>query len=198
MLSLFGSEMSLLGLGQMDDVHTALSKTVNEESCLRVYQQKTGRYTFGIPLSAGMMVSSNTSKFAKPKLSLLVNSLGIIFQLRDDFLGIFSSSDKTGKSVGGDIREKKKTWIYFKLLQVASKIDRKTVEGFYNQDKQLTSTQQKFVLDTMHKYDMQTVVNEELSRRRLTSLKMLDKLLFNKEQRIIFDDLINYLAVREK
>lgn len=198
LVNLFGYEMSLLGLGQMDDVHTALSKTVDEESCLRVYQQKTGRYTFGLPMIAGVIASAKSSKFPLSKLNSLGNSLGIIFQLRDDFLGIFSSSDKTGKSVGGDIREKKKTWIYFKFLQVASKIDRKNVENLYNQDKQLSKSQQKLVLDLMNKYDMQAVVNKELSRRRLTSLKSLQKLPFGKEQRIVFEDLINYLVEREK
>lgn len=198
LINLFGFEMSLLGLGQMDDVHTALSKTVDEESCLRVYQQKTGRYTFGLPMTAGIIASAKSSKFPLAKLNSLGNSLGIIFQLRDDFLGVFSSSDKTGKSVGGDIREKKKTWIYFKFLQVASKVDKRKVESLYNQDKQLSKSEQKLVLDLMNKYDMQTVVNKELSRRRLTSLKALDKLPFEKEQRIIFDDLINYLVVREK
>lgn len=198
LINLFGFEMSLVGFGQMDDIHTALSKTVDEESCLRVYQQKTGRYTFGVPLSAGIIISSRKSKMPMSKLHSLVSSLGIIFQLRDDFLGVFGSSDKTGKSVGGDIREKKKTWIYFKLLQVASRADKKKIEDLYNQSKQLNISQQKLVFDLMIKYDMQAVVNKELSRRRIITIKALDKLLFDKEQKAVFGELIDYLTVREK
>jgi geranylgeranyl diphosphate synthase type II len=36
-------------------------------------------------------------------------SLGILFQMQDDLLGVFGDPDRTGKSTSGDLREGKQT-----------------------------------------------------------------------------------------
>lgn len=64
LIELFSSEMSLLGLGQMDDLYTAVTNTSTEQDCLRIYEQKTGRYTFGLPLLAGLILAGKFNKNA--------------------------------------------------------------------------------------------------------------------------------------
>jgi geranylgeranyl diphosphate synthase type II len=46
-------------------------------------------------------------------------SLGIAFQLQDDYLDAFGDPETFGKQVGGDIIENKKTYLYLKALEFA-------------------------------------------------------------------------------
>ena len=198
-LNLFSSEMSLLGLGQMDDVSTALLKSVNEDSCLRVYEQKTGRYTFGLPIIAGLHLAQvKLTPSTIRNIQALVKSLGILFQLRDDYLGVFGDPLKTGKSVGGDIREKKKTWIYFRLLKICSKAEKNKLEPLFNNSAVINKAQQSWVLKLLQSYNMEDVVNSELLSHQTKALQKLKNIPFGERQRAIMIDLINYLTVREK
>lgn len=54
-------------------------------------------------------------------------SLGIAFQLRDDWLGIFGDEKKLGKPIGSDIFERKRTVLMTKTVEMASPKDREFV-----------------------------------------------------------------------
>ncbi len=61
-------------------------------------------------------------------------NLGIAFQLQDDYLDAFGDPKTFGKQVGGDIIENKKTFLYLKALEFASKDDKKTLETLFSQN----------------------------------------------------------------
>lgn len=61
-------------------------------------------------------------------------NLGIAFQLQDDYLDAFADPTKFGKQVGGDIREKKKTYLYLRTLERASSRDLAKLRNWYEQD----------------------------------------------------------------
>ncbi len=48
-------------------------------------------------------------------------SLGIAFQIQDDYLDAFGDPEKFGKQVGGDIKQNKKTFLLLHSLEVANK-----------------------------------------------------------------------------
>lgn len=58
--------------------------------------------------------------------------LGIAFQLQDDYLDAFGDPKTFGKQVGGDIIENKKTFLYLKSMEFASKKQRKELEDLYS------------------------------------------------------------------
>lgn len=109
-LSIVSREIIAVGLAQMQDVHNGYLADVEEEAILQVYTYKTGRYTFSLPLSIGAMIAGADQKQIEV-LGRIGEALGRIFQLRDDQLGIFGSTEKIGKPAGSDIREDKKTLI---------------------------------------------------------------------------------------
>lgn len=47
-------------------------------------------------------------------------NLGIAFQIQDDYLDAFGEKEKTGKEVGGDIRQNKKTFLLLHAMEKAS------------------------------------------------------------------------------
>ena len=106
---LFASEFGLVGLGQMLDVEAgAAAQALPERRILDIYRYKTARYSFYLPLAAGWAIGGGATK-VRPALERLGEDLGLVFQIKDDELGLFGVPDETGKPVGSDIREGKKT-----------------------------------------------------------------------------------------
>ncbi len=107
-LSLVSREIAVVGLAQMQDVHHGYREEVPRQAILDVYTYKTGRYTFSLPLMIGAILAG-VSEERQRLLARFGEHVGRIFQIRDDYLGIFGESEDTGKPVGSDIREDKKT-----------------------------------------------------------------------------------------
>ena len=58
--------------------------------------------------------------------------LGRLFQVQDDYLDLYGDELDFGKSIGGDIYEKKKTALYVRALVCANEQDRKSLKKIYN------------------------------------------------------------------
>jgi geranylgeranyl diphosphate synthase type I len=104
-----------VGLAQMKDVefgHSSNDFSLDEIE--EVYLYKTARYTFSLPLVIGGFCAHLTQSELN-HLEKIGELIGIIFQIRDDYLALFGNTQVTGKSVGNDITENKKT-IYHHYL----------------------------------------------------------------------------------
>jgi geranylgeranyl diphosphate synthase type I len=129
LISLCAEEYFKVGLAQMNDVYLGGSETeVTEEDILNVYRYKTARYTFSLPLMIGAMLGGASAEVSG-QLEEIGELLGMIFQIKDDELGIFSTDGELGKPVGSDIREKKKTLFYYYIMESAKNQGDKTVLG---------------------------------------------------------------------
>ncbi len=116
LLSLCAGELSRVAIAQMQDVAWGAGPDpAPEEEVLRLYTFKTGRYTFSLPLAAGALLAGCGPE-PRAALERLGECLGILFQLRDDLLGLFGNARELGKPVGSDVREGKKTILHGRLL----------------------------------------------------------------------------------
>ena len=114
LIQLFARESVYTGLGQMEDIYYGgTQKQVSEKGILGIYLYKTAHYTFSLPLISGAILAGENLK-TLAKLNKLGEYFGTIFQIKDDELGIFGNEKETGKAVGRDIKENKKTlyWLY--------------------------------------------------------------------------------------
>lgn len=116
-------ELAKVGLAQMKDVEWGLTPQIpSKTEIMRMYCHKTARYTFSMPLAVGAILARRPE--ATHTLEAIGEALGIVFQIRDDELGIFGSEKQIGKPIGSDIREGKKTFYYIELLERSSQRDR--------------------------------------------------------------------------
>ncbi|HAX37710.1 MAG: hypothetical protein A2Y37_08295 [Spirochaetes bacterium GWB1_60_80] len=120
--ALAARELALVGVAQMQDVANGAQPAGGAEptasDILRLYRYKTGRYTFSLPLALGATLA-NAPAADVAALEAAGERLGIVFQLKDDELGLFAEQAELGKPVGSDIREDKKTFLRLRLLERA-------------------------------------------------------------------------------
>jgi geranylgeranyl diphosphate synthase type I len=114
-----------LGAGQFLDLLSQVNGSASVADALRVITYKTARYTTERPLQLGALLATAVSP--APESAAVTGALtrygaplGIAFQLRDDVLGVFGDPARTGKPVGGDISEGKRTVLMAVARQRAS------------------------------------------------------------------------------
>jgi geranylgeranyl diphosphate synthase type I len=79
---------------------------------------------FELSCSLGVLSANNCAKADIDRLSAFGSNTGIAFQLVDDLIGIIGDPRVTGKAVGNDIREGKKTYPIVLVLKKADPQER--------------------------------------------------------------------------
>jgi len=101
--------LMITAAGEHADVGFALRvMRADGHDILRMMEQKTAAYSFAAPLRAGAVLAGAEEEVASA-LGRIGIALGVIYQLRDDVLGVFGDESRTGKSTLGDLREGKRT-----------------------------------------------------------------------------------------
>ena len=103
-MSVWGKYFARVGYGQILDV----MKVADQTTLLNILALKSGEYSCVLPLLMGATLGGAQAELLD-KLTRYGMELGWVFQLRDDWLADFGESQKTGKPVGNDRREGKKT-----------------------------------------------------------------------------------------
>ncbi|MDQ6839195.1 MAG: polyprenyl synthetase family protein [Actinomycetota bacterium] len=93
--------------GQADDVAFEGRRTVTVEECMAMSAAKTGAL-LGAATSIGAVLAG-ASPATVGALRDFGAHLGLAFQAVDDLLGIWGDPARTGKPVGNDLRQRKKT-----------------------------------------------------------------------------------------
>jgi geranylgeranyl diphosphate synthase type I len=130
-LTLCARELGYVGVAQMQDIHAgAAAMAVLDEEVLKLYLYKTGRYTFSMPLMIGGVLGGGGPALIE-SLERLGETLGVIFQIKDDEIGLFGDAAETGKPVGSDIKEGKKTLYFGYLQRRAAREDLERLRGIF-------------------------------------------------------------------
>jgi geranylgeranyl diphosphate synthase type I len=105
--------------GQCLDLLGQAAGTGTVASALKVITYKSAKYTVERPLQLGaalagavtdgITATAGTERKVAAACTAYGIPLGVAFQLRDDVLGVFGDPAQTGKPVGGDLREGKRT-----------------------------------------------------------------------------------------
>lgn len=96
-----------------------------ENTSVAMYQEMIRKKT-AILLGCAMQMGAIIANAPKEKQTLAYTfgvKTGLAFQLQDDYLDAFATSNNSGKQVGGDILANKKTFLWLRLKEKASKND---------------------------------------------------------------------------
>lgn len=138
LLKYYSKEIYLVALAEsVDSEFGQVDKEATMSEIYDIYKYKTARYTFSLSfVLAGIIAKSDNATIQK--LDKIGELAGIIFQLKDDELGLLGDEETIGKIVGSDIRENKKTIIRHLLFQKAKGKDREFLDEIFGNE-QITS-----------------------------------------------------------
>lgn len=110
-----------MNIGQYLDTVVSASRAMSLQKSETVSRYKTAKYTIERPLHIGA-VAANEQRGTEllPMFSEYGLPLGEAFQMRDDLLGAFGDAAITGKPVGGDFIEGKRTPLLARAYAKAS------------------------------------------------------------------------------
>ncbi|MBP9670527.1 polyprenyl synthetase family protein [Candidatus Woesebacteria bacterium] len=104
-IRVWGKYMTRVGYGQtLDGLAIA-----DEATILQILSIKSGEYSCVMPLLIGATLGG-AEQGQLDQLEKYGMAVGHVFQLRDDWLGMYGDQEKTGKPVGHDQREGKHTY----------------------------------------------------------------------------------------
>lgn len=108
-LTLFEDTVFESVAGEQHDVWLSLQiEDTDPSEVVTMAEQKTAAYSFAAPLRLAAVLAGVDATVAD-ELSVIGRQIGVIYQLRDDVLGVFGDPNQTGKSTLSDLREGKQT-----------------------------------------------------------------------------------------
>ncbi len=116
--ALFSKTALMVCEGQQWDVDFETRSDISLDAYIKMIEYKTA-VLVGAALQMGAMIAE-APQSESHKIYEFGRNLGIAFQLQDDFLDAFGNEASFGKRIGGDIIERKKTYLYLKALENAT------------------------------------------------------------------------------
>jgi len=168
----------------------------NEEEFLRGIDLVSSEYTFVAPLKIGLILAGKSEdEVLKSALMTYAQKVGRAFQIQDDILGVFGDTEETGKPVGNDIREGKKTLLLQRAFQNASPEDKKFLVAVCGQpldQEQLEKVRQLMKQTGALQYSQEMAA--QLVREGLLAISPLH----NSEEKAVLGDLSEHVIERKK
>lgn len=170
-LSLFSKTALQICEGQQYDMDFETRNDVLLEEYLKMIRYKTAvLLACSLQIGAIIACAKNEDELGIYQFGLL---LGLAFQLQDDYLDTFGTKD-FGKKFGGDILENKKTYLYLKVVEIASNEDRDELLMYYSDYKgedKIENVKNLFI-----KYDIPRLLLNEIENYSLQAFQEIEKL----------------------
>lgn len=170
---------------------------IDKVDALKIAHYKTAEYTCEYPLVCGAMLAGAHEKELE-KIRKLAYNIGIGYQLVDDLLGVFGVEEVTGKTIKGDIRERKRTLLIqftHKLLTGSNRVE---LENLYNSQGVLSDSEVEIVRNLIDISGAKAQVESQISRYASHSYKIIKTLDIAESCREEYRQLVEKLLRREK
>ena len=159
--------------GQVDDIKLAENKRIPTESeYIKMIEKKTA-VLFEVSCAMGAISAKKSTKDIK-NLSVFGRNLGIAFQITDDLIGIMGDTKVTGKAVGNDIREGKKSLPILLAIRKARGSDKKKILRVFGKSN-ATRTQINEVVDIIRSLGIEDTVRKQALRYANRATNALNK-----------------------
>lgn len=196
-INLYAKELTAVATAQMQDLYAGLSnKDVSDKDILNVYYYKSARYTYSLPLIVGAIIAEADNESIST-LDRIGESLGVIFQIKDDELGLFGDEKETGKPVGSDIKEGKQTLYYYYLFKACSGQEKERLRDIFGSNS-LASDDITLVRSLVMKYGIDKTIQKRVDALVLNAKQEIASLKIKEEYRDMLFDMIEHALKRKR
>ncbi len=180
--------------GQYLDVAFEGRSDIGMKSYLDMISRKTGAL-IRTPMHVGAIMGTDDIKVIE-SFRECGRSLGYVFQIRDDVLGIWSKENTTGKPVGADIRRKKNSLPIVHAMAQADGAQKRTLDGIYAQET-VEDTDVDTVLDIMDSLGTEAYANSLAAEHCDRALGRLAGVEIPSGARADIEELATFLLIRQ-
>ena len=167
--------------GQQMDMDFETRDTVSIEEYIEMIRLKTA-VLLGAALRFGGIIAQTSDKNLT-NISAFGKMLGLAFQIQDDYLDTFGDTENFGKRIGGDILDRKKTYLYLTALQQADEKDRAKLIGLYHNKSIEKNDLIEQVIGLFKKYKVDVLAKEQINNFTQKSLQALENTLLSAENK---------------
>ncbi len=180
--------------GQSLDKEFEVRKQVELEDYKTMIRKKTAALV-EMCCSLGAQICGGNKELVR-QLQVYGRNLGLAFQIQDDLLDIIGDEKKFGKSVGIDLVEGKKTYLFLMARQSAGRGDRQLLNEFINNNG-ISSNQIKEFKEMYERLGVIDKTRKEVERYTRLALGSINK-IENEEAKYLFNWLARMLLTRKK
>lgn len=159
--------------GQMLDISFESRETVSSEEYTRMVGLKSGPL-IGAALGGGALFADTNWEDAEA-LCQLGRELGVVFQMQDDWLGIWGKPDTTGKSADDDLTAKKKSLPVIWAMENLPDSARNEFQQLYRQPSPLPVETTRQIREILSAAGVDEAVKTEAQQRYLKTVAGLEK-----------------------
>lgn len=182
--------------GQQYDLDFETQQHVSLDDYILMIQKKTAVMFAGCMKSAAIMMSADEQSMQA--LYDFGIHMGIAFQLADDVLDVYATSSAFGKTIGGDIRDNKKTYLYLKALELANPEQKAILEELFarpTEDFQQKYNTVRGIFDTLQ---VKAQTEDLIVQYSEQAMQDLEKVSVDDGKKLPFKEMIQKLVNREK
>lgn len=160
--------------GQQLDLNYETETDITIADYLNMTRLKTG-VLIAASLKMGAIIAGASDEQADIIYDFGIQ-MGLVFQLVDDYLDVFSEDVKFGKAQGGDILANKKTFLYLKGYELATEADKKELELLFGSNSIQPEEKISRVAGIWEKLGVPETTRETIQHYHRNAMECLDKL----------------------
>ena len=172
--------------GQQMDMDFENRKDVTIDEYIEMIRLKTA-VLLGAALQFGGIIAQ-ASDVDLQNIADFGIKLGLAFQIQDDYLDTFGDKDTFGKRIGGDILDRKKTFLYIMAMEQANIDDKQYLQKLYednilSEDQLISKTMaffKKYKIDQIARNETNYYTNKALEALNHTNLPDNEKQFWQK------------------
>ena len=195
MATLFSKTAIKVCEGQQLDIDFEKKQEISFDEYLLMITYKTAEL-IGVAMKMGAIIA-NATMVEQEKIYEFGKNLGIAFQLQDDYLDCFGNENDFGKKIGGDIIEKKKTFLYIKTLELLSGDEKSNFISLYNSPHDNPKEKTTLVKEIYSKCNIGNEVAVEIQKYTNNAFQILESLKLTKEKSEFLHNFGNSLTQRK-
>jgi geranylgeranyl diphosphate synthase type I len=181
--------------GQYLDLSFEAERRVSVEAYLDMVGRKTGALVQAAMHLGALTATGDPATAAA--FGACGRRLGLAFQVRDDWLGVWGDPSLTGKAVGADIRRKKQSLPVLTLFAHASASERAWLEEAYRAD-EVTGPALERVMALLEHHQVPTAVQAEAEAQAAGALEAVATLGLAPEARRKLEAMAEFFVTRLK